>query len=167
MTGNSIFESPRDDPPRVSRRGALRIGMASTALLALTGCGLLGGARGSEAAYKNLADTLDALAASENQRALLRSISRRITNRCREIQEEHDEFRIRFDALSRDRDISASELEQLVEGFSARRVQHRSELLYAQDELRVALGETEWKTAIRALNRTKRAFSRSTTEGGV
>ena len=90
----------------------------------------------------------------------LASIAQQIEKHCQELTREHDEFRQEFDTLSRKRDTTSSELNELVEGFATRRTTERNELLRMQDELRAELTETEWIKVVKALNQTLEAYAR-------
>ena len=93
----------------VSRREALRVGLAAASLLVLWGCQ---SSRGSQAdldeAHRSLRRTLDTIAEDDHRQARLASIARRIGNRSRDLVQEHDEFRARLDALSLGGGLSSS-----------------------------------------------------------
>ncbi len=146
---------------RVSRRQAIRIGLATASLLVLSSCqSPKGSGADLDKAHRSLRRTLDNIAGDDNQQARLASIARRIENRSRELVEEHDEFRARFDALSRDRDTTAAELDELVSEIAGRRTAQRNELLHLQDELRAELTAEEWAEAVKVLTQTKHAIAR-------
>jgi hypothetical protein len=150
----------------VSRRQLLRAGLATAVLLVLAGCSSFrGSANDLDKAYRNLQDTLDDIAEDDKQQAQLASIARRINNRCRELIQEHDEYRERFDALSRKHNTDAAELYALTEGFTSRRTKQRNELFRLQDELRRELTEDEWLLAAEALAVKQAAYSRPSVGG--
>jgi len=149
------------ETPMVSRREALRTWLATASLLVLSGCqSLKGSGADIEKAHRSLRRTLDDIADGELQEARLASIARRIENRSREFIEEHDEFRAMFDAVSRDRDTTDAQLEDLVGDFARRRTAHRNQLFQLQDELRAELTADEWTEAVEALTQTKQALAR-------
>jgi hypothetical protein len=152
-------------PSGVSRREFFNVGLAAAALLALTGCATFRGSKSElDVATTDLRNLLDGFEGDGAQEARLASLGRRIENRCREITEEYIDNRKRFDALSRRKETSSAELNALLEGFSARRVEYRQELLRAQDELRQALTREEWDQAVQVLNSALDAYSRTTEE---
>ena len=144
----------------VSRREFIRAGLGAAALLALGGCATFRRSSDLDKAYSNLQGTLDDLTDDEVRQSRLASIARRIENRCRELTEEHEEFRDRFHSLSRKRNTTTAELDEVVESFAARRTKQRNELFVLQDELRRELTEEEWALAVEALNQTQEAYSR-------
>ena len=148
--------------PPVSRREFLRVAMAAAALLALGGCATFRGSSALDKAYSDLQETLDDIAEDDVRQGRLASIARRIENRCRELTQEHDEFREQFHTLSRNRDTASADLSEVVDGFTARRTQQRNELLRMQDELRNELTEKEWALALESLNETQEAYTRPT-----
>jgi len=124
----------------LDRREALRIALATSALLLVSGCGSFRKSESSlDKAYHNLHETLEAIATDDIRQDRLVSIARQIEKSCQELTREHDEFRQQFDALSRKRDTTSSELTELTEDFAARRTVERDELLRIQDELRTEL----------------------------
>ena len=145
-----------------TRRHVLRVSAATAALFALAGCSSLRGKGGSplHEAYLNLQRTLDELAQDEKEQGQLSSIARRIENRCRELTQEHDEFRSRFDARSSRLETTSAELDKLVSDFSSRRTMQRNGIFSLQDELRHALTEEEWAQAVKALTQTQEAYTR-------
>jgi septal ring factor EnvC (AmiA/AmiB activator) len=150
----------------VSRRELLRAGLAAAALLVVAGCtSFRSSPNDLDKAYRNLQDTLDDIAEDDKQQAQLASIARRIGNRCRELTQEHDEFRERFDALSRKRKTDSAELSALTEGFARRRTKQRDELLSLQDELRRELTQDEWILAAEALTVKQAAYARPSVGG--
>ena len=150
----------------VSRRKLLRVGLAAAALLVVAGCTSFRGTTNDlDKAYRNLQDTLDGIAEDDKQQAQLASIARRIDNRCRELTQEHDEFRERFDALSRQRKTDSADLYALTDDFVRRRTQQRNELLSLQDELRRELTEDEWILAAEALTAKQAAYARPSVGG--
>jgi septal ring factor EnvC (AmiA/AmiB activator) len=147
----------------VSRRETLRIALTAAALLLVAGCSMFRKSDSDlDTAYRNLRDTLDGIARDDSQQDRLVSIAQRIEKYCRELTREHNEFREQFDALSRKRDTTSSELDELAEGFAARRTVERNDLLRMQDELRAELTEAEWIKAVEALNQTQEAYARPT-----
>jgi hypothetical protein len=145
----------------VSRRQLLRVGLATGVLLVIGGCtSFRGSGSDLEKAHRDLQGTLEGIAKDDEQQTELASIARRIEYRCRELTQEHDKFRERFNELSRQRETSSAELSALVEGFSERRTQQRDALLHLQDELRLALTQAEWSEAVYALKKIKSARSR-------
>ena len=147
------------DTSVVSRRDILRVGLATASLLLLSGC-QSASKTDLDNANRSLRRTLDDIAGDDHQEARLASIARRIQNRSRDLVEEHDEFRARFDALTRDRDTTDARLDELIGDFAERRTAHRNELLHLQDELRAELTAEQWAEAVEALTRTKRAIAR-------
>ena len=144
----------------VSRRAFVRAGLAAAALVALGGCSMFRRSSDLDTAYSDLQETLDKLTEDEVRQSRLASIARRIENRCQELTQEHDEFRDRFDLLSRNRDTTSADLVEVVEGFAARRKTQRNELFRLQDELRRELTEEEWDLAVDALAQTQEANTR-------
>jgi chromosome segregation ATPase len=149
----------------VSRRAFVRAGLAAAALVALGGCSMFRRSSDLDTAYSDLQKTLDNLTEDEVRQSRLASIARRIENRCQELTQEHDEFRDRFDSLSRNRDTTSAELVEVVEGFAARRTTQRNELFRLQDELRRELTEEEWDLAVDALAQTQEAYTRPKVSG--
>jgi hypothetical protein len=147
----------------LSRRDALRITLATSALLLVAGCGMF---RKSESdldkAFATLRDTLDELATDADQQERLVAIAGQIETACRALTDEHDAFVEQFEGDARQRDTSSSALEQVVEGFAERRTEHRNQLLGLQDDLRAELTEQEWTMAVEALNQTREAYTRPT-----
>ena len=145
----------------LNRREALRISLASSALLLIAGCSAF---RKSESdldkAFRNLTTTMDSLAADSDQQASLISIAERIEQSCRDLTFEHDAFVEQFEVEAQRRDTSAAELEKIVQGFGQRRTSERDQLLRIQDELRAELTEQEWVTAVKALDQTREAYTR-------
>jgi len=145
----------------LDRREALRIALATSALLLVSGCGSFRKSESSlDKAYRNLHETLDAIATDDIRQDRLVSIARQIEKHCQELTREHDEYRHQFDALSSKRDTTSSELTELTDGFATRRTAERDELLRIQDELRAELTEQEWTTAVKALDQTREAYAR-------
>ena len=145
----------------VSRREALRVGLAAASLLVLWGCQSSKGSRADlDKAHRSLRRTLDNIAEDDHRQARLASIARRIENRSKELVEEHDEFRARFDALSRDRETTEAQLEELVSAFGSRRTSQRNDLMHLQDELRAELTAEEWVQAVESLTQTQQAYAR-------
>ncbi len=159
-SANHGFEAPASG---VNRRQFLNIGLAGAALLALSGCASVRGPKKSDfdKATTELRSLLEGFKGDGAREARLASLGRRIENRCREVMEEHNDFRRRVDALSRRRETPAAELQALVEDFSSRRALYRAEVLETQDELRRALTREEWDQAVQVLNSGLDAFSRS------
>ena len=146
----------------LDRREALRIALATSALLLVSGCGSFRKSESSlDKAYRDLQETLDDIAADDIRQDRLVSIAQQIEKRCQALTREHDEFRQQFDALSRQRDTTSSELTELAEGFATRRTVERDELLRMQDELRAELTEAEWIKAVKALNEIQKANIRA------
>ena len=145
----------------LNRREALRISLASSALLLIAGCSAF---RKSESdldkAFRNLDTTMDSLAADSDQQASLISIAERIEKTCRDLTFEHDAFVEQFEAEAQRRETSSAELEKIVQGFGQRRTSERDQLLRIQDELRAELTEQEWATAVKALDQTREAYTR-------
>ena len=149
-----------------TRREMVVAGVAVAALQLVSGCSTLGfGGSDLDKAYSKLDKALVGMGGGDAREARLASIARRIANRCRELTHEHEEFREQFDTLSRKRETASSELNQLVEGFYARRTKQRNELLHAQDELRKELSHEEWTIAAEALAYTQDAYARPTIGG--
>ena len=146
-----IKELPPVADPVLSRRQALRMALAASALLVLEGCGTL---RRSDLdkARRDLRRTLDELAKDDPREDVLRSIAQRIADTAVELYEESEAFLSRFDKQSKDRDVSAEELRDTVNRFERRRGQLRAKVLEAQDDLRSELTPEEWAVAIQALN---------------
>lgn len=145
----------------LNRREALRIALATSVLLLVAGCGSFRKSESSlDKAYSNLREALDEIAMDDSQQDRLIAIAQQIEDRCQALTREHDEFRQQFDALSRQRDTTSTELTALAEGFAARRTVERDELLRVQDELRAELTEAEWIEAVEALNQTQEAYAR-------
>jgi arsenate reductase-like glutaredoxin family protein len=145
----------------ISRREALRIALAASALLLVSSCGMF---RKSESdldnAFATLRYTLDEIATDTDQQERLVEIAGQIEAACRALTNEHDTFVEQFESDARLRDTSSAALEQIVEGFAERRTEHRNQLLELQDELRAELTEQEWTTAVEALNQTQEAYTR-------
>lgn len=145
----------------LSRREALRISLASSALLLITGCSSL---RKSESeqdkAFRKLRSTLDSLAGDTEQQARLISIAERIERTSRDLIIEHDDFLEQFEGAARKRETESATLATIVAGFDKRRARQRNDLLQIQDELRAELTEQEWALAIEALNRKTEAIKR-------
>jgi len=154
-------QNPHDAASTVSRREALRIALAASAMLLIAGCGMF---RKSDSdldkAFSNLRATLDEIAADADQQEHLIAIAGQIETACRALTDEHDAFVEQFEGDARQRDVSSSALEQVVEGFAERRTEHRNQLLVLQDELRAELTEQEWTLAVEALNHTQEAYTR-------
>ena len=145
----------------LDRREALRIALATSALLLVSGCGSFRKSDSSlDKAYLNLQETLDDIATDDIRQDRLFSIARQIEKRCQELTREHDEIHQQFDALSRKRDTTSFELTELMEGFATRSTVERDELLRMQDELRAELTEQEWTVAVEALDQTREAYTR-------
>ena len=149
--------------PGVSRRAFFNVGLATAALLALSGCATFRGPKKSDLdkATTDLRNLLEGFEGDAARQARLASIGHRIENRCREVIELKADFIRRMGDLSRRRETPSSELIALVEDFSVRRVRYREELLGVQDELRQALTQAEWDQAVEILNSGADAFSRS------
>ena len=150
----------------VSRREFLRIGLATATLVVVAGCGSLRRKSDLDKAYQNLQNTLNSIAKDDAEQARLASLSQRIVDQCRALTKEHDEFRRKFDALSRQRDTKSTELDGLVDSFKTRRTQHRDAILRLQDDLRRELTEEEWTKAVEVLNEKAAAFKRSNVGSG-
>ena len=149
--------------PGVNRRQFLNIGLASAALLALSGCASVRGPKKSDLdkATTDLRSLLQGFEGDAARQARLASIGHRIENRCREVIELKVDFIRRMGDLSGRRETPSSELIALAEDFSVRRVKYREELLGVQDELRQALTRAEWDQAVQVLNSGAKAFSRT------
>lgn len=150
---------------KIDRRDALRISLAASALLLITGCSVFRKS-GSDLdnAFTALRETLDEIATDADQQERLIAIAGQIETACRALTNEHDAFVEQFEGDARLRDTNSSALEQVVEGFAERRTKHRNQLLVLQDELRGELTEQEWSTAVEALNQTQEAYTRPKVE---
>jgi hypothetical protein len=145
----------------LSRRDALRISLAASALLLVAGCGMFRKSGSDlDKAFTTLRDTLDELATDSDQQQRLIAIAGQIEEACRALTGEHDAFVEQFEGDARQRDTSSAALEQVVDGFAERRTEHRNQLLVLQDELRAELTAKEWTTAVKALNQTQEAYRR-------
>ena len=148
--------------PGFNRRQFLNVGLASAALMALTGCATFRGSKSDlDKATTDLRKLLEGFEGDAARQARLASIGHRIENRCREVIELKSDFIRRMGDLSRRRETPSAELEALVEDFSARRVRYREELFGVQDELRQALTQEEWDQAVQVLNSGADAFSQT------
>ena len=151
--------------PPISRRDALRIGLASAALFAISGCAIFGGSKTDlDKALSTLQKTLEGFGEDEVRQSKLISIARRIENRCRELIQEHEEFSATFEKLSIKRETTSGQLNEFVDGFTTRRTEQRNAILRLQDDLRLELSEEEWIEAVRALNSTQEAMARPRAE---
>ena len=150
-----IRELPPDVDPELSRRQALRMALATSALLVLEGCGTL---RRSELdqARRDLVHTIAELADDPREDAL-RSAAEHIVDAALELYDENEAFIKRFDKQSKDRDVSADQLQNTVNRFELRRGELRRNVLEAQDDLRRELTREEWAQAVQALNRKAKA----------
>jgi hypothetical protein len=145
----------------LNRREALRISLASSALLLIAGCSVFKKSESDlDKAFRNLRTTIDSFSADTDQQARLISIAERIEKSCRDLTYEHDTFINLFEAEAQQREISSTVLDEIVEGFGQRRTVERDQLLRIQDELRAELTEQEWKTAVEALDQTREAYTR-------
>lgn len=153
-----ISELPPAVEPELSRRQALRMALATSALLVLEGCGTL---RRSDLdkARRDLLHTIAELAKDDEREDVLRSIGQRIADAAFELYDESEAFIERFDKQSKDRDISADQIQNTVNRFELRRVELRRNVLEAQDDLRRELTREEWAQAVQALNRKAKAVS--------
>ncbi len=151
-------ELPLVVDPVLGRRQALRMALAASALLVLEGCGTL---RRSDLdkARRDLRRTLDELGKGDPREDALRSIGQRIVDAAFELYDENGAFLKRFDKQSKDREVSADQLQETVNRFERRRAQLRSKGLEAQDDLRRELTPEEWAQAVQVLNRKAEAIS--------
>ncbi len=146
----------------VNRREFLNVGLAASALLAISGCASFRGSKSDlDKATTDLRNLLEGFEGDGARQARLASIGHRIENRCREVIELKADFIRRMGDLSRRRETPSSELTALVDDFSVRRVKYREELFGVQDELRQTLTQAEWDQAVQVLNAGADAFSRT------
>lgn len=137
-----ISQENNFDMTPIGRRDALRIGLASAALFAISGCAIFKGSKSDmDKALEGLQETLDGFGEDEVRQSKLTSIARRIENRCRELIQEHEEFSDTFDKLSIKRGTTSNQLHEFVNGFASRRTEQRNSILRLQDELRLELNE--------------------------
>ena len=137
----------------LSRREALRIGLATASLFVVSGCQVFGSTSELESARNELMQSLEALGRDDVQEVGLLSIARQIASNTRVLVDEHDAFLSDFDRLTRNRDVSESDLQRLADLFSTRRVELRNGLFRLQDELRAEMTADEWTVVVKALNR--------------
>jgi hypothetical protein len=155
---------------RISRREALRIGLATASLLFVSACQSFTAfpRRRSDfdSASADLNEKLDEVATDEVERARLASIARRLEAKARELITDYEEFQANLDALSIERQISSADLRRLGQEFEVRRIALRNDLLWLQDELRAELTEAEWDRVVTALNRKAEDVGRSSEISG-
>jgi hypothetical protein len=150
---------------RISRREALRIGLATASLLVVSACHSFvpfSGRRSDfDSASADLREKLDEVATNDVERARLASIARRLEAKARELITDHQEFQTNFDTLSIEREVSSTDLQRLGQEFQSRRIALRNDLLRLQDQLRGELTEEEWDQVVTALNRKAQDVGRS------
>ena len=151
-------ELPLVADPLLGRRQALRMALEASAILVLEGCGTL---RRSDLdkARRALPHTIAELAKDDPREDAFRSIGERIVDAAFELYDENGAFLKRFDKQSKDREVSADQLQETVNRFERRRAQLRSKGLEAQDDLRRELTPEEWAQAVQVLNRKAGAIS--------
>jgi len=151
----------------VSRREALRIALAASALLVVASCGMLRRSQsGVDKAFMTLRETLDAIATDAGQERQLLAIAEQIETACRDLIDEYDAFIEQFEGHARQRDTGSSALQQVVDGFAVERTKQRNHLLELQDELRSELTEQEWSMVVEALNQTQDGDTRPESRTG-
>ena len=153
--------------PVVSRRDALRVSLASAALLVVAGCQAGGSSTAQlESAVKELRKTIEGMSENDVERVRLASITRRLEARSRELLVDYREFQADFDTLSINRDVSSSELSRMTDEYQARRIAGRNDLLRLQDDLRAELTADEWDEVVDILNRKAQSIARTPLEKG-
>ena len=153
--------------PVVSRRDALRVSLASAALLVVAGCQAGGRSIAQlESASKELRKTIEGMSENDVERVRLASIARRLEARSRELLVDYREFQDDFDTLSINRDVSSSELSRMTDEYQARRIAGRNDLLRLQDDLRAELTADEWDEVVDVLNRKAQSIARTPLEKG-
>lgn len=123
----------------ISRREALRIGLATASLLVVSACQSFApfpGRRSDfDSARDDLREQLDEIATNDVERARLASIARRLEAKARELITDYQEFQANFDTLSIEREVSSADLQRLDQEFQARRIALRNDLLAAPQAL--------------------------------
>ncbi len=152
--------------PVVSRRDALRVSLASAALLVVAGCQAGGRSKQLESASEELRRTIKGMSENDVERVRLASIARRLEARSRELLVDYREFQADFDTLSINRDVSSSELSRMTDEYQARRIAGRNDLLRLQDDLRAELTADEWDEVVDVLNRKAQSIARTPLEKG-
>ncbi len=144
----------------MSRRDALRVGLAAASLMFVAGCRSSGRSADLAAAHADLRRALDDFAVDGAERARLSSIAERMADASRKLLEVRQAFVDDFDRLAADPDVSSGDLQHMADGFGARSTALRDDLLRLQDELHAELTREEWVEVVEVLNRKARTLSR-------
>jgi hypothetical protein len=140
---------------RLSRRDAIRVGIAAATCFFACGCSAFGGESPSEfeQARRELFQILEGLDKGDVQEVRLLTIARRIGSDAGVLLDEQAAFLSDLDRLCCRADVSGSDLQTLADAFAVRRVQLRNDLFGLQDQLRAELSADEWANVAVALNR--------------
>lgn len=118
----------------------------------------------SNRALSELGRLLDEMA-DDNQRETLISIAERIETKARELVAEHQTFVGDFDRMLNDRDVTETQLGELINAYTKRRTSLRNNLLQLQDELHASLSPEDWAEVVVVLNQAGKAVSGYTLQG--
>ena len=112
----------------------------------------------SHRALSELGRLLDEMA-DDNQRDTLISIAERLETQARELVAEHQTFVSDFNRMLNDRDVTETQLGELINAHTKRRTSLRNNLLQLQDELHASLSPEEWAEVVVVLNQAGEAVS--------
>jgi len=140
-----------------NRRQLLRLAIAS--VLVINGCAMLRGRSDLDAAQDDLRNLLDSFEPDSGQNVILASIARRIENQSSELVTEQQEFLHSFDTLMNKRDVTETQLSQIIDAYNDRRRWLRDDLIRLQDDLHAALSPEDWTEVIQVLNRKGEAIA--------
>ena len=147
----------RVDTKLLGRRQLLKLAVAS--VLLISACTQVKEEESeSHRALSELGRLLDEMA-DDNQRETLISIAERIETQARELVAEHQTFVGDFNRMLNDRDVTETQLGQLINAYTDRRTFLRNNLLQLQDQLHTSLSPTDWAEVVQVLNRGGNAVS--------
>lgn len=138
----------------LSRRQALRVGLATAALLWLEACTTTNpSSDGLSSAHQHLQQTLADIADNEAQLETLTAIATDIEAQGEQLLAAHQAFLVAFDRLSLERNTESQVLLDLATDYNIEMTRQREALLRAQFAMREELEEDDWAAVVRALNR--------------
>ena len=112
----------------------------------------------SDRALSELGRLLDEMA-DDDQRATLISIAERIETQARKLVAEHQAFVGDFNRMLNDRDVTETQLGELINVHTKRRTSLRNNLLQLQNELHTSLSPEDWAEVLLVLNQAGEAVS--------
>lgn len=144
---------------QMNRRNFLVMVTASSLLL-VTACATFRRESEIDAAFADLEALLKSAGGKDANEVL--DIARRMKTESAALLDTHKTFLTAFDEQAVDRDVSAKELDTLVDGYLKSRKTQRDGLLHMQVELQAAVPAEAWPDIQSVLNRKSRAIAAGT-----